>query len=794
MNSSLLDLPIDLSHAIGSSISKITNIHEESERVLAKHVFTWVMYAGTSLTVDQIRDSFGVSRCLGNNYVEYRPTKESILTACAGLVIEDSKTNTLRLVHESVRSHILEHNLVIPEPHIALAETCLSYLLLDELTPGSVETPTLLPYAARYWSRHLGPRYEPVHKVINELINKLFEDSRKLIRTMSVIPEAREFVFSGMAAVHAAVYFNIYTAIKDTPASMLRVNTQCSDGQSALHWAVRLGRFQMLKLLVRRHPDINMQDRLGETPLHKAVQKPAKDAEKIVQFLIESGARSNIRSKSKGLTALESTIRYGPTVIAKILLENRPDVNEELTHGWTALREVFHHGQDIHGKIGQHADGQTTVQNAGKDHENCLIDVLLQNGVDLNSPTKDGWLPLIHTVSKGSLSVIERLLKRYPRPANVNIRNTEDNKSPLRLAITYDRYDVATFLLDYGAEVNEVNEDGWTPLAEAVKKHATDLVWTLLRKGANPNTMGNDNCPALFHAVEKKNHDLIWLLINKGANVNIDGNSLVELALRNEDYSTAWLLCEHGAIPDTRNADGMSTLFQACLSMQIDTVRFLLSRGIQVHYKDVKGFTALHRAVLMDCNEIVTLLVSGGIRQEFLDEPDPIGGDTALILAIKEKRLNIVQTLLRNRASHQAKNWEGWTALHCAAHVGFNDGLRLLLRLRSDPNITGGKGMSAVHCAASSNHSDAETIQVLADNEADLDARDMYGRTPLMHAVDRDNFLIAKKLLSRGADLDAEDDKRWTAHALLKEEQEEMRRIIEKALRRREKQRRKDSR
>jgi ankyrin repeat protein len=56
-----------------------------------------------------------------------------------------------------------------------------------------------------------------------------------------------------------------------------------------------------------------------------------------------------------------------------------------------------------------------------------------------------------------------------------------------------------------------------------------------------------------------------------------------------------------------------------------------------------------------------------------------------------------------------------------------------------------------------------ETVKLLLDKGANVNARNAVAETALTHASQKGNTEIVKLLLSKGADVNAKDDAGWTA-------------------------------
>ncbi|EXK85366.1 hypothetical protein FOQG_10724 [Fusarium oxysporum f. sp. raphani 54005] len=762
----LKELPASSSRAFEASIRRILSSDNKFETELARHVFTWVVNAKVGLTVDQVRDAYAIQKSGGAQYQESRPPEDTVLSSCAGLIIEDHETKTLRLVHGSLKSHLQKHDVLYNHPDLRIAKACLMSLLLKE--SGPLHSP-LLVYSATHWCSHLR---KPFDSDLQKLVKRFLSDNVTLARGFRLIPGVSGGNFDGMTGLHAAVYFNRLTWIKRLLKSGMDINSRTSNEQTALHWAAIYGRHKLLDYLVQKSADTNIRDKSGDTALHKLLMGPTTEGLRAVRSLIRGGARIDVKG-SKGLTPLSSAIRYGPTSIALLLIKSQQDVNMEVTAGWTSLREVFYHAHEMIHKLSHNNsssdDGWTPLRDAVRNHVYCLINFILTRGVDLNRPTSDRWLPVLHIVKGGSSVVLQRLLERQPNPADANQRDVKDGKSALHWAFYYKQHSAIRLLIEHGADVNEKDPEGWTPLIQAICEKNEDLVWLLIKKGAKVDQKDGKGWLPLHYAIEFRSTGIFWLLLSNKANVklrHINVPSVLDLALQKAEYSFAWLLCQHGADISEVDDKGMTRLHRACYSGRIKEVEFLLTNGVEPGIKDTAGFTALHYAVLGGWEAVVRLLASRGCVRQVIDEPDA-KGNPALILATLRENKAMVQALINNGASLELQDSVGVTALHHAARLGFEDGLKLMIYQSLDINMPDKQGYTAVHHAVNSTEASSRTIRLLKEAGADLEVQDHAGLTPLMLAVHLGMLSETRQLLSEGIDLHARNAQGWSALDLL---------------------------
>ena len=130
-------------------------------------------------------------------------------------------------------------------------------------------------------------------------------------------------------------------------------------------------------------------------------------------------------------------------------------------------------------------------------------------------------------------------------------------------------------------------------------------------------------------------------------------------------------------------------------------------------------------------------------------------GFMALHVACVCGHRSVVELLLQAGADANARDAFGFAALHMAAQEGRRDVVELLVRSGADANAVDGRGLPALHRALEDRRLDV--AELLLERGAAVDARDADGRTALHRAARgglRDGVEI---LLRRGADVRARD-------------------------------------
>ena len=401
------------------------------------------------------------------------------------------------------------------------------------------------------------------------------------------------------------------------------VNGAQGDGMSALHWAADRGDADLTEMLVYAGANPGTVTRIGQyTPLHLAARAGSAAA---VTALLKAGAAVDAKTSTSGATPLHMAAAAGVPAVVTALLDAKADVNaRESEWGQTplifaaslnrvdAVKVLLAHGADANvtskvvdlqkhipldrasnqrfakvlestaGKNGKASPSQmqAAVQASRELYASGKLPepekpaapaaggapaAAGQGGQQMffeETPglaAKGGLTALLHAARQGYLPAARALVDGG---ADVNVASAGDGTTPLLMATINGQFDVAMFLLEKGADPNlAAKVNGATPLWSAVntqwqprtrfpqpqemeQQKATylDVMATLLEKGANPNERlrqhpwymvysgcGNRNCgladtsgsTAFWRAAYATDVEAMKLLVKYGADPNI---------------------------------------------------------------------------------------------------------------------------------------------------------------------------------------------------------------------------------------------------------------------------------
>lgn len=210
-------------------------------------------------------------------------------------------------------------------------------------------------------------------------------------------------------------------------------------------------------------------------------------------------------------------------------------------------------------------------------------------------------------------------------------------------------------------------------------------------------------------------------------------------------------------------------------------VRTLVSQGVDLNAKSPMGFPPLVFAAARQQRDIVRYLLERGALVNARDE----NGYTALHWAPDRKRhgSEIASLLLDKGAEIDARtDLLGETPLHRAVTAEDGAVVALLIERGADPNAMRSEGRAPMHDAAA--YGKSEMVRLLAEKGAKVDLATPGGDTPLHLAVANiasvsSSFEVVQILLLKGAKVSARNDLGYTPlhSAMLRSRPEELRRL-----------------
>ncbi len=545
-------------------------------------------------------------------------------------------------------------------------------------------------------------------------------------------------------------------------------NARDGRGRSPLH---RLASFtgggdggeSAIALLVDSGADVNAVDDDGMSPLHLALVRTWGDSDHAIALLAH-GADPSARS-GEGDTPLHlATVRADTTVVSA-LVDAGADVNAANGRGETPLHWAWWRNKPL------------------------VVDQLLALGADAEVQDNRGsvagpvcdWTNIRYSIGQATVESVQKCIEAG---TPVDLRSGVAWSTPLnqlRLFTGPAAVDIASLLLEAGAEVNTRTDYGSTPLHSAARSGDTAMVSVLLGGGADATAQSPGGATPLHDAASgsRGNGATVSLLVQAGADVNARtelGATPLHWAVSQGNHATAARLLELGANPNARDdagslADPVSCehfnnpVFFALATAEV--VAGCIAAGVDVNARlaSFQGVNArprsspLHHAARVGRDPaLISLLLEAGADVRARDDD----GYMPLHLAARYGTAEAVRALLRAGAAVDARargfsihyGWD-WTPLHLAvANNPDPEVAALLLEAGANPRARGYEGETPIHMAAG--NEDPALAALLLEAGADANARGSTGRTPLHQAArSNGNPALIAVLLDAGAELEA---------------------------------------
>ena len=231
--------------------------------------------------------------------------------------------------------------------------------------------------------------------------------------------------------------------------------------------------------------------------------------------LIDGSTVDPVEPSSGSTVDLMTAAKIGHLDSVKAALERGENINQQGQHGADALIMSMKH------------------------YEKEVATFLVAKGIGHDVVDDHGRNSLLWAIWRQYVEIAEILIKRG---ANVNVRNPDDQKTPLIYVSMHphmkEHHHLIHMLVDHGADVNAIDRNDHTALFLSAMNGHGDCVEALLEHGAHVDHRQKHNGHTSLHAAAENGHsDVVEALLEHGADVTLtatsDGRTALELAKRN---------------------------------------------------------------------------------------------------------------------------------------------------------------------------------------------------------------------------------------------------------------------
>ena len=444
----------------------------------------------------------------------------------------------------------------------------------------------------------------------------------------------------------------------------------------ALRQAAGEGDLHRLGELLDAHPGlINERGGAGtRTALHSAVFGAQEAA---VKFLLERGADPNIRCEGDYAFPLHFAAEKLHFPIIRLLIE----------HGADPIGEGDYHELGVIGWA-------TAWDYVRANRE--IVDYLLAHGARHN---------IFSSVAMGEVEIIRELVGKSRADLGRRMDLASRRRLPLHLAVVKRQMESAKSLLDFGADIEALDEANFTALDQSAFSGATEIAELLLDRGAKVRL------PA---AIAMRRTRDVNNFLRDDPDCLKPGNRWGNLIVRASQYLSGDIienLISHGASVDVHDdpktsvdsTSGYTPLHAAAFHGNMSAAAALVKHGANVQRREEKyhgtpagwanhaGHKEVRDLILegpVDIMEAVEIGLTQRIKAILAEDPDGLdrpfreyalyplyaeGWYTPLVFAVVQGRTQSVRTLLDRGADRTVPTPDGRSLRELAQEKGYQE-------------------------------------------------------------------------------------------------------------------------
>ena len=409
-------------------------------------------------------------------------------------------------------------------------------------------------------------------------------------------------------------------AVRTLLAQKVDVNARSSDGSTPLLWLAHWNDLETANLLLGAGADANAANDFKTTPLSEACTNGNST---FVRSLLKSGANPNTPIAT-GVPPLMTCAKSGSADAVRMLIEYGASVNAK-----------------------EPEQNQTALMWAAAERHPDVVKALIDAHADLKATTKQGFAAIHFAAREGDLESVNEFVAAGMDVNFVTQTEGASNRvtnflgiaktigalgyTPLLVAVVRGRVDLALYLLDHGADPNNIAA-GFTPL------HWASSEW----ESFTANTVyGFEDAMSGIPDRQAKLR-LVKALLAHGANVNArmtkpqpqfaggyldaTGATPLLLAASANDLEMMHILLDAGADPKILSATNASAIMAAAglnhsigedtvtEAQAMQTVKLLLDLGVEPKGETTFGENALFGPAYRGWNKLLAELIDLGVN------------------------------------------------------------------------------------------------------------------------------------------------------------------------------------
>lgn len=359
-------------------------------------------------------------------------------------------------------------------------------------------------------------------------------------------------------------------------------DSQDSQENSALHFAVRNGHLKVAERLLKEGASVDPTDYLDMTPLHHAASAGHHDTVKLLlKYRASATKQTHVYDRnpiyfavSNGhIETVQVLLQYGASIEDECTRDDDPPLHVAASSGQLAMMRFLIEKNRTLVNQENYKNGHTALHEAVNSGNLDAVELLLKNGADINAKTHHGdtllhfspsnYIELTNGFHKTKLNrqaaALPFLLEKSPHLINVKNNN---GTTPLHAIIWHGNLVMAELLLKNGASINERDNNGLTALELYMIKigpispdmtHHIPMIRLLIKKGAEVSKQLAESHPIVE---QERARRVVGLTLVAGTHPRLNGRSFFSEILRHSlwDRQVLRLPLKHaGVMPAEKN-------------------------------------------------------------------------------------------------------------------------------------------------------------------------------------------------------------------------------------------------
>ena len=468
--------------------------------------------------------------------------------------------------------------------------------------------------------------------------------------------------------------------------------------------------------LVSDCDDPNVQDEVGNTPLHIACQYSAHD---VVEYLVRvKGSDVTLKNENDELPLHIASSKS----LQMVELVYTTECNHKTMDGNTPLHIACEHGSsEIAMYLVKEIQCDQTIQNSKREiplHIACRkmnLEVVktVSNCTNPDLQDVNGDTPLHIACKGGRVEIIQCLLKLCINAAIQNHSGDTALHIACRNLMTLTRSNCKQKIVAPHIDILQSLLD--------ILQSLLDILQSLLDKDQSSVNVPNEEGELPLHIVCQMGEHTVPLLA-EGTRLEMVSKQLQLLAI-----SKTVSNCTN---PDLQDINGDTPLHIACKGGRVEIIQCLLKLCINAAIQNHSGDTALHIA----CRNLMTLTRSNCKRK------------------IVAPHIDILQSLLdKDQSSANVPNEEGDLPLHIVCQMGKHtlQTVEIVSKHTTNPDLKTKSGNTPLHIACKHSTHDCHIVKHLVnERKCDTSLTNSNGELPLHIACSHGSLAMAKVVFS----------------------------------------------